>query len=254
MVAGLGVLGLALAGCGGATAATIEIAEGPGGGEELFQAMAEAQDEQQSYLMEMDIQAGPQTITAEGGVRFDEGSPEMSLTMSIPQLGETEVLLLDEVMYMSAAGLGLPTDSAWLRIDPNSDDPVTQQFAAGLNFESNINLQAYFAEHSDGITVEEGGEDTIDGVDVTEYSVTIDIAAVGELPTMPEGASVDELPFDEITYSLWVDGDALPRRITSDIGGMGAVELRFFDYGEPVDIEAPAEDDVVDLSTVLDGG
>ena len=66
------------------------------------------------------------------------------------------------------------------------------------------------------------------------------------------GLSADELPFDEVTYSLWVDDD-LVRRIQSDLAGYGSTDGRIFAYGEPVEIEAPPSDQVTDVSTLFEG-
>jgi hypothetical protein len=64
------------------------------------------------------------------------------------------------------------------------------------------------------------------------------------------GVAPEDLPFDEVTYSLWVDGDDLVRRVTSDLGGYGTAEATIFGYGEPVEIEAPPADQVTDASTL----
>jgi hypothetical protein len=63
------------------------------------------------------------------------------------------------------------------------------------------------------------------------------------------GVAPEDLPIDELTYTLWVDGDDLLRRITSDLGGHGTMDITAFGYGESVEIEAPPTDQVTDAST-----
>jgi hypothetical protein len=55
---------------------------------------------------------------------------------------------------------------------------------------------------------------------------------------------MEELPFEELTYSLWVDDSFVPRKMSSDMGGIGSLEVRPFGVGKPVEIEAPPADQV----------
>jgi hypothetical protein len=113
---------------------------------------------------------------------------------------------------------------------------------------SSFDLEQSFEPMAAASSIEQGEADVIDGVDVTKYVVTVD---VGEIPAdLLGGAAPEDLPFDEVTYTLWVDGDDLLRRYTNDFGGYITTDTTIFGYGEPVVIEAPPADQVTDASTL----
>jgi hypothetical protein len=49
-----------------------------------------------------------------------------------------------------------------------------------------------------------------------------------------------------ITYDVWVDDDDLMRQLDFELDGV-TVELRIDDWGEPVDVQAPEESDLVEM-------
>lgn len=288
MAAGVAVVGLVLAGCGGedgsddsasgdgsaeetaedATAEsgdesgeesdeesgdteTISISEGKGGGTELFEAMTAAYEEAGSYHFEMEMDAEGVQLSGEGAVEFGGDETNMTMTMQVPQAGETLMRVVDGQFFMSApSDAGLPTEASWLTIDTEADGPMGFGDIAG-DVSSSAEIQADFAQNSELIAVEEGGTDTIDGVEVTEYMLTVDAEDAAEFMEssgeVTDGAAAEE----GLSYSLWVDGDGLPRRMSGDVGG-GTMDMRFFDFGESVDVEAPPEDEVTDLSSLMD--
>jgi hypothetical protein len=62
----------------------------------------------------------------------------------------------------------------------------------------------------------------------------------------------EDVEVDEATYSLFVDDDALTRSLHGDLGGLGTMEMRFFDYGEDVTVEEPPADKQTDFITFLE--
>lgn len=103
---------------------------------------------------------------------------------------------------------------------------------------SSASVDEQLLTHAEVISVEEVGPEAIDGVGTTEYLLTIDADDVGDVIDVPEG---EEVPFDELTYSLWVDDDHLPCQLVSDLGGAGEVQMRFENFGADVDIAAPPD-------------
>ena len=107
---------------------------------------------------------------------------------------------------VAARGAGLPTP--WVKVQLDGSDPFSAQMAPLIEqMSSSFDLEQSFEPMAAASSIEQGEADVIDGVDVTKYVVTVD---VGEMPSdMLGGAAPEDLPFDEVTYTLWVDGDDL---------------------------------------------
>jgi hypothetical protein len=92
------------------------------------------------------------------------------------------------------------------------------------------------------------GKESVRGVRTTHFRFEVDprraAEAEGQEAALPqlEAAGVDTLPLD-----VWIDDDDLPRRIRMALGAAGAdieIDIEFFDYGEPISVEAPPEGSV----------
>jgi hypothetical protein len=254
VAAGTVAAGLLVAGCGQGAATTIALSEGKGGGAELFEAMSEAQQEAGSYRFEMtmDIEGTEISGNGEATVGSDPADQSMSITMSMPEgMGDIETRVVGTTIYMSTAMFGVPDDDRWLVLDPEGDDPFSQMLGDMTDVLAKADLQSQFSEYSDMMEVEEVGSDTVDGVDVTEYAVTTDVAAALEMMGMSDQMPED-VEVDEVTYSLFVDDEALTRSLRSDLGGLGTMEMRLFDYGEEVTVEEPPADKQTDFITFFE--
>jgi hypothetical protein len=239
-----------------ATPNAIVVSDGKGGGADLFAAMAAAAVEAGSYSLEMDMDVAGEQIHATGAASFGASQEDVDMTMTMQTSdgeGDFTVLVIDGEAYMKfPPEAELPTDKAWLRLDPEGGDPVSQAFAGLVDeMTGNASLQSQFDAQAELFVVEEVGSLESGGVDLTEYRLTLDVADAAEFLGVPAG---EELPFEELTYSLWVDDNFVARKMSSDLGGMGSMEIRVFDLGEPVEIEAPPADQVGELADVMAQG
>ena len=253
--AGTALAGLLVAGCGGDGANdTVTVSAGEGGGTELFAAMAAAQLDAGGYRFEMTSEAQGIEITmaGEGVTAATPADSVMSATMSMPGAGDAEIRLVDAKMYMSASLLGMPGADRWLLIDLAGGDPFSELFADLMGDAlTGTDLQAQLSAYSDVIEVEDVGTTSLDGIDVTEYELTTDIGATIEMMGMAE-EMVELMPDDEITHSLFVDDELLPREMRMDLAGQGTMTMRLFDYGVDVTVEPPADDQVSDFASFME--
>ena len=66
----------------------------------------------------------------------------------------------------------------------------------------------------------------------------------------------DELDTSIVEVDVWLDDDGLPVRFsqeTSIAGTATTTVMELFDWGEPVDLTPPADDEVTDISDQLGG-
>lgn len=260
---------LLLAGCGDDGESTVTITEGKGGGTELFEAITNAQLEAETANFDMSMTvsgsgAEQNLVDASGAIRATSAtSGDVTMDMSVPDptVGTVDMTMtiIDNVIYtdmFQSVGAQMPTP--WVSIDPTNDDPASQLFAGALGDQQAMaDARAMLTENADLVEVEEGEQGTVDGVEATEYLMTVSIDDLLEIGAFPEGqlgADASELPIDEITYSFWVDDEYLPVSIGFDMEIEGVtltMEMRFSDWGEPVTIEAPPASDVTDIGDAM---
>jgi hypothetical protein len=250
----------------------IAIIEGKGGGDALFAAMtaAQADAETTTYQMDMTVAASSVdvTIDANGQMRISSDTTAdltMAMSMSIPPAGDIDIAMnmLDGILYTDMfEAMGQPMPTKWVAIDTTADDPVGQLFAEAMGDQQAMaDTSAMLAENSDLVEVEEGERGEVDGVDATEYLMTVDVEDLMEMGALSEGQlgmSASEFPMDTLTYSFWLSDDDLPLKISFDMEFEEAgetvdltMDMRFTDWGEPVTIEAPPESEVTDINDAM---
>lgn len=210
--------------------------------ESFSQVVTDAQLEAGTATFEATLGMSGEQVQLSGEMETGESLDDsaMSMQMEAPGMGDIDMILVDGTMYMN---LGKLSNGKYAATD--LDDP--QGLGAMLGGLDQLN----FAEQTKALEgaiedFETGGTETIDGVETTEYVLTVDVATLNEqmegpLGDMDMGAA--GLP-DTLEYAFWVGEDGLPRRLTMDLGAAGTVEMEMSGWGEPVDIEAPAPNEI----------
>lgn len=214
----------------------------------LYAAIADALLEAGSYEFENTTSTGGQEGTLAGAVEFatDTSEANMRMTMEMAGLGESTLLIVDGQFYIEMTEeMGIPGDASWFTVDPESDDPFSQQMASLFGeVGSATTLTDQLAEQADLLTVTEVGTETVDGVETTEYFVVVnDVAAFEGLPAAQASG--------DLSYTMWVGGDNLPRRMTTTVDGTAVIDMTFSNFGTDLDVEAPPAEDVMDLSEMM---
>ncbi|HEX6194722.1 MAG TPA: hypothetical protein VFZ37_02350 [Jiangellaceae bacterium] len=217
--------------------------------EALFAAIADAVVEAGSYEFETTSNAGGQELTVTGAIEVSTDISEANMRLTTDVMGsQSTVLFVDGQFYMELSEeMGFPTEmGSWMTVDPEGDDPFAQQMNQAFeDIGSATDLVAQLAENPDLLTVTEVGSADVDGTDTTEYLVVVnDVAAF-------QGLSGAENQIGELVFSMWIDGDNLPRRHTADVDGSASVDTTYTNYGVDVDVEAPPADEVLDMSELM---
>lgn len=208
-------------------------------------------------------------ITVSGAV--DNESQLVSVTTdlsSLLALGDTPIplgggdmtVLIDGttgVVYLDASALGgfLPEGAGWVSIDLGA---LAEQSGQPLDDLDEFALDPSDIARSllDSEDATEVGIDTIDGVEVRHYEVSVDIAAaLAAVPQAELDPAIGELELpDTITYDVWITADNQLRRVSfgTEIAGQTiGMQLDMTTSDEPLGVELPADDDVVDLTDLL---
>ena len=175
-------------------------------------------------------------------------------------------------MQSDLFGAELPDDAEWVSFDLSEVTEGSGIDLGGLASQG-ANDPTNALDALEGVsrrTVVEVGDEEVRGVSTTHYTATIDMEeayqaaqdAAEEAGT--DGPIIDEEQFDEfvaaygdapVETDIWIDDDGLVRRQTMVIEVMGqdmTQTMEFFDYGEPVEVDIPADDESVDISDLQD--
>jgi hypothetical protein len=220
---------------------------------------------------------GDTDFVAEGAQDLASGALRMDIDLG-DEGNRTETLLLGTDVFLRSPLFELFTGdtTTWIRVDL-TDQAEEQGLDADALLDGNTGPAALLAQ-LDGAAgdPEELGSDEIRGTDTTHLRVTIDTGVAIE-QSSPETreqlrayAEATGLP-ETYPLELWVDDDGLVRRIRSVLDvpdgptGTGTGQdagddprgltqettLELFDFGVSVDLDAPTEEETVDLAELI---
>lgn len=207
--------------------------------ETLLPALRAAFEDEASSRVQVTMTGGAEiSIDGRSVVSEDSADSEMEMSMEV-QGQQIDMRMVDGLIYIS--GAPMTEQGKWFEIDPSdAKDPMAEQFA-GLAEAGDLNstFDAFEAGLRD---VKHVGAEEIDGEPVEHYVLTIDAAAAGEVQGVPMQPGMPE----QLEYDLYLTEDDLMRRVEFDLGGVAAV-IDATEWGEEVDVEAPAKSDIVQM-------
>lgn len=189
--------------------------------------------------MSMTTGAAGSEFTADGEVDYTTTPPEMAMTMSNPAMGDQtmDVRLIDDFFYLN---LGQMSQNKFVKIDINDKNSPMGDMSQLTNSMDPVQSFEQFASGLDKVIYV--GEESVDGEDLEHYVLTLDTTKV----EMLQGTGAQGLP-KTLDYDLWLDSEDRMRQVKIDLGETGSVDMKIFDWDEPVEIEAPAEDEITSL-------
>ena len=178
-------------------------------------------------------------------------SPEPTVKMESTSQGTASTILMrgSEMVMQSDMPGAPPGGPEWIRMD------LGQMGEQG----GNAGAQDPLAEVEKLLAaqdVQEEGSADVNGVETTRYSGTYSTEeALQELdPDAQEAARqvYDQSGVSEVSFEVFVDGDGMPRRVTTDAGGTVTSSIDFTSFNEPVTVEWPSEDQIGDFDSMMD--
>ncbi|MER6450275.1 hypothetical protein DEJ51_19750 [Streptomyces venezuelae] len=217
-------------------------------------------EEINSVSFTMSGKAGGQNITAEAAMRM-KPTTAMSMKMDSPEKpGEkVEIRLLDGVMYMGS-------DGKWLKFDLKALAP---EQAKELDSLGSAQQGQNPGDTADSLSAAKDlktvGEETIDGQKTTHLSGTVSLdelkahSAAAPTPAAKERQeknikTLEEQGVKSLTIDLWIDEADQAKQVRTQgqaTSGPMDVTIKFKDINKPVEITAPAADQVMDLGEMM---
>ncbi|MDQ6688148.1 MAG: LppX_LprAFG lipoprotein [Actinomycetota bacterium] len=198
------------------------------------QTIAAAMKKAGSYHFTLTTGAAGASVTGSGDGRVNGPTPEARTIIKIPG-GTLESVVTGGYFYIRSPMLH--TAKPWLKIDPHAKSGMGALVGQlGGNSDPTKSLQVMSAASQ----VTKAGSANIDGVQTTEYAVTLPTKSLAKTLSYP--AQVTKLLPATLVYHVWVGSDGLVRQVTSAIPVLGhssTTKIKFSKFGESVQIVAP---------------
>lgn len=198
-------------------------------------------------------------MTSEGDIDYTTDPPEVAMTMDSPLGGEPmDIRMVDGVMYI---GMGQMTEGKFWKLDPSDpDSPLAGMGMEGMLDQMDPGKALTTMEEGISTVVYAGEEDGLE-----HYELTVDLQqAMESMGGAVPPAATKGMP-ETMTYDLWLDDEGRFTKMSMDDLAMGealggqtmSMEMTVSGWGDEVDIEAPADDEVTempDLGSMMPGG
>jgi hypothetical protein len=188
----------------------------------------------------MSMALSGQTVDAKGALDMTGDKPAMQLTMDMGGMGNTEMRLVDGVMYVqdptSGSGKFLKMDLS----DPNS--PIAGMGDALTNYDPQSMIDQMSPDAFQKVT--DLGQESVDGQTLEHYRIVLDTSAATKmLGSLPSTASLPK----SIGYDMWLDGQNRMTKFTMTMKKVAQVTATYSDYGADVNISAPDPSQVTSI-------
>lgn len=213
--------------------------------------------------------SGQQRFGGQGKFDFEQRAGEMSLRLIEGDegagFGQSKAVFVDSTVYYQLPPGALAGGRRWIQLDlQNVAD------ASGLDFGPLVQgSQAdptqyllWLTALGPGIT--KIGEEEVRGVPTSRYRAAVDLNLLeGQAPPGKEAEWAayvqtlrDRLGLAFIPVEVWIDDEGLVRRFNHEYGfstegTTAVVTTELFDFGIPVNVQAPPPDEVVTLNDVI---
>lgn len=225
--------------------------------------------------------AKPMTFTMRGQGVVDFSGAASSMTMEMPGMGGFEMRQVENTIYMKVPEeFAAQTSGAEPWVEMDLDAVSRQQGSVNLR-----QMQSGVAhdptdqlEYLRGVSesVEKVGKEQVRGTQTTRYRATIDLkkAAAQDDPEAREAydETIEMLGASKLPVEVWLDGQNRIRRLAMNLtvpvpenaaspnASRGDATMRtqtvaeYYDFGVPVDVQAPPSEETMDGSKLLAGG
>jgi hypothetical protein len=224
--------------------------------------------------------AEPMTFTMRGQGVVDFSGAASSMTMEMPGMGGFEMRQVENTIYMKVPeGLAAQMSGAkpWVEMDLDAVSGHQSGVNLGQMRSGVAQDPADQLEYLRGVSesVEKVGEEQVRGTQTTRYRATIDLKkAAQEGPEAREAydEAIETLGASKLPVEVWLDEQnrirrfamnltvpvpenaASPNASREDATMRTQTVAEYYDFGVPVDVQAPPQDQTMDGSKLLAGG
>lgn len=183
----------------------------------------------------MTMKTGGQTMTITGEQSMNPVKAKIDMKGAAFG-GRMKLILVNDIAYLQTSDL---PKGKYLKVDPNSDDPMAAEVGAMLE---EMSPTKTFDAFDAGLTkVTYVKTEALQRRKVDRYEVTVDMAAAMKAQGQKAPAGAPK----SIVYTIWMgQADHLMYKVSFNLMGASAT-MTASDWGKPVSIKAPAAKDIV---------
>jgi hypothetical protein len=212
----------------------------------FFTQLTQAQAKAGSSHVTMKVNVAGQAVKADGDIQLGETANDtaMAMTMQTGQagLGSIEMRLVDRAFYLN---FGPMTSNKFAKVDlTDKSNPIGKQYAEIVG---SLDPSQQFKDLEGAVTSfdQKGKAITLDGVKAQPYKIVVDTS---KIPAAKKAS--DQLP-KTLEYTMYVGPDNLPRRVISDLPGLGGgkgttMTIDYSKWGDKVSIAKPKASEITD--------
>lgn len=194
--------------------------------------------------MTMTTDYGMGGVEAEGQVDYTTSPVSMTMSMT-GVMGDNpiDMRVVDGVMYMDMGSMSNDKFIKFDLSDPSSLPPGMEDL--GDQMDPLAAFRQFEPALEDVVYV---GNEDVEGDSLDHFAATMNTAEIPQMAELPADAGVPET----VAYDLWFDEVFRIRQMqmVMELGGDMAlkvdVDAQLFDWGSPVDIQAPSPDQISD--------
>ncbi len=181
---------------------------------------------------------GGDPLHADGQVDLTSDPVSFAMSAELPPMANgVDVRLVDGVAY---ANLGPLTNDKFVKYDLAHGRALPDELKGFMDELDSLAVVKRLGSVLTSVT--DVGDEQIDGTATRHYVLVLDLTSIPAMQKAPDSA---KLP-DEVSVDVWLDSDSLIRQLRTelDVGTPVQLKATFFDWGKPVDIQAPPASDV----------
>lgn len=243
---------------------------------ELAQMVGEKKSQAKAANFDMTIGVGPMKMQGQGALRAEGPNSDMRMSMDVPtqtgQMATVEEVLTDGVMYMKLPGQQAAPGKPWVKMDMRAAMQAQQSMGTGMpDSEQITNPLQQLKQYGDAARIDNTKQDKVNGVDTTHYTVTVDTVKAAQSvqdPKLKAQAEQAAKAMPTMAYDVWLDKQNQMSKIRMDMpmpqlppeaanspegkqlqGMKMEMTMNFKDWGKPVQITAPPQEQVAEMPT-----
>ena len=194
-----------------------------------------------SAHLTMSVVAGTVTISGTGNELLAQGKLQaMDLTETVPPVGELRIVIDAGKTYLKLPATLNHTAKPWVLVSPTSTNPVVRRLGSTLQSVKETTSLDQFTTFTSAARVTGHMQETLDGVPVTHYGLSVDVA---KLPaTLPGKQQLMAARLTTLPVDLWVDRQGRLLKFAENLTVKGqhvATTISIGQYNAPVTITPP---------------